>query len=184
MLFLDSKYFLCFSTLYINSVGDSNRLIVQSLSHFRLCSPMDYGTPDSSALSCLPEFAQIHVHWVSDAIQPSHSLSPTSPALNLSSIRVFSSESALHIKWPECRSYSFSINPSSEYSQLIFFRVDWFDLLAVQGLSRIFSSTTIWKHQFFGAQLSLWSNSHICTWLLEHSFDYMDFDQPSDVSAF
>ena len=83
------------------------------------------------------------------------------------SIRVFSSESALHIKWPEYRSYSFSINPSSEYSQMIFFRVDWFDLLADQGLSRVFSSTTIRKHQFFGAQLSLWSNSHICAWLLE-----------------
>ena len=184
MLFLDSKYFLCFSTLYIDNVGDSKKLIVQLVSRFWLCNPMDYGTPDSSALSCLQEFAQIHVHWVSDAIQPSHSLSPTSPALSLSSIRVFSSESALHIKWPEYRSYSFSINPSSEYSQMIFFRVDWFDLLADQGLSRVFSSTTIRKHQFFGTQLSLWSSSHICTWLLEHIFDYMDFDQPSDVSAF
>ena len=94
---------------------------------------MDYGTPGSSVLSSLPEFAQIHVHSVSDAIQPSHSWSPTSPALNLSSIRVFSSELALHIKWPEYRSYSFSLSPSSEYSQLISFRIDWINLLAVQG---------------------------------------------------
>ena len=115
---------------------------------------MDYGTPGSSVLSSLPEFAQIHVHSVSDAIQPSHSWSPTSPALNLSSIRVFSSELALHIKWPEYRSYSFSLSPSSEYSQLIFFRVDWFDLLAVQGLSRVFSSTTMLRHQFLDTQLS------------------------------
>ena len=167
MLFLDSEYFLCFSTLYINSVGDGKKLTVQLISRFWLCNPMDYGTPGSSVLSCFPEFAQIHVHSVSDAIQPSHSLSPTFPALNLSSIRVFCSESALHIKWPEYRSYSFSISPSSEYSQLIFFRVDWFDLLAVQGLSRVFSSTTIQKHQFFRAQLSFWSSSRICTRLLE-----------------
>ena len=127
-----------------------------------LCNPVDCSTPGFPVHHQLI-ITQTHVHQVGDAIQPFHPLSPTSPALSLSSFRVFSSESALHIKWPECRSYSFSINPSSEYSQLIFFRVDWFDLLAVQGLSRIFSSTTIRKHQFFGAQLSLWSNSHICT---------------------
>ena len=77
------------------------------------------------------------------------------------SIRVFSNEWSLRIKWPKC------ISPSNEYSGLIFFRIDWFYLLAVKGLSRVFSSTTIQKHQFFGAQPSLWSNSHIHTWLLE-----------------
>ena len=71
------------------------------------------------------------------------------------SIRVFSNESALRIRTPECFSFSFSICPSNEYSGLISFRMDWLDLLAVQGLSKIFSNTTVQKHQFFGAMLSL-----------------------------
>ena len=79
-------------------------------------------------------------------------------------IRVFSSESAVHIRWSKYWSSSFSISPSEEYSLLISFRIDWFDLLAVQGLSKVFSSTTIEKHQFFSAQPSLLSNSHIHTW--------------------
>ena len=84
------------------------------------------------------------------------------------STKVFSNESALHIRWPEYWSFSFSISPSTEYSRLIFFSIDWFDLLAVQGtLTRVFSRTTVWKHQFFGAQPSLWSNFHISAWLLE-----------------
>ena len=78
----------------------------------------------------LPEFAHTHVCWVSDAIQPSHSLSP---ALNLASIRVFSNESALCIRWPKYWSFSFSISLSDEYSGLISFRIDRFDLPAVQG---------------------------------------------------
>ena len=78
------------------------------------------------------------------------------------SIRVFSNESALCVRWPKYWSFSFSIIPFNEYSRLISFRIDWFDL------SRVFSSTTVWKHQFFSAlSLSLWSNSHIHTWLLE-----------------
>ena len=78
------------------------------------------------------------------------------------SIRVFSSESDLHIRWPKYWSFSFSISPSNEYSQLISFRMGWLDLLAVQGtLSRVFSNTTVQKHHFFGAQLSLHYNSHI-----------------------
>ena len=80
-------------------------------------------------------------------------------------IRISSSELALCIMRP--KDWSFSISPSNEYSGLISFRMDWLDLLADQGTLRVFSSTTIWKHQFFGAQPSLWSNSHICTWLLE-----------------
>ena len=83
------------------------------------------------------------------------------------SIRVFSSDSALHITWSKYWSFSFSISPSNEYSGLISFRIDWFELLKSKGLSRVFSSTTVWNHQFFIAQPSLWSNSHICTWLLE-----------------
>ena len=72
------------------------------------------------------------------------------------SIRVFSSQSVLHIRWPKyCLSFSFSISPSSEYSELISFRMDLLDLLASKGLSRVFSNTTVQKHQFFSAHLSL-----------------------------
>ena len=89
------------------------------------------------------------------------------------SIRVFSSESVL-FRWPKCWSLSFNISPSNEHSGLISFRIDWLDLHAVQGLSRVFSSTTVQKHQFFSAQLSLWSNSHIHTWLLEKPSLWLD----------
>ena len=71
------------------------------------------------------------------------------------SIRVFSNESALPIRWPKYWSFSFSISPSNEHPGLISFRMDWLDLLAVQGTPRVFSNTTVQKHQFFGAQLSL-----------------------------
>ena len=86
------------------------------------------------------------------------------PPSILPSIRVFSNESVLCIRWPEYWSFSFSISSSNEYSGLISFRIDWFDLLAVQGTL----STTVGKHQF-GSQTSLWSNFHIHTWLLEKS---------------
>ena len=76
------------------------------------------------------------------------------------SIRVFSNESVLCIRWPKYWSFSFSISPFNEYSGLISFRIDCYNLLAVQGDSGVFSSTTVWKHQFFSPQLSLWSNSH------------------------
>ena len=80
------------------------------------------------------EFAQTYVHRVGDAIQPSHRLlPPSSPALNLSQHQAFSSESALLIRWPNYWSFSFSISLSNEYSGLISFRIDWFDLLAVPG---------------------------------------------------
>ena len=81
------------------------------------------------------------------------------------SIRVFSNESALHIRWPKY--WRFGISPSDEYSGLTSFRIDWFFLLAVQRTLKNLLHTTIWKHQFFGTQSSLWSISHICTWLLE-----------------
>ena len=79
------------------------------------------------------------------------------------SIRVFSNEPILRIRWPEYWSFSFSINPSSEYSGLISFRIGWLDLLAIQGTLSVFSNTTVQKHQFFSVQLSFWSSSHIHT---------------------
>ena len=118
-----------------------------------LCDPTDCSTPGLPVLHHLPEFAQTHVYWVSDAIQPSHSLS--SPFLLPSifpSIRVFSSESALPIRWPKYWSFSFSISPSDEYSESISFRMDRLISLLSKGLSRVFSSTTFWRTQFFGAQ--------------------------------
>ena len=84
--------------------------------------------------SLTPRVYPTHVHWVSDATQPSHPLSsPSPPAFNLSSIRVFSNESVLHIGWPKYWSFSFNICPSNEHSGLISFRMDWLDLLPVQG---------------------------------------------------
>ena len=83
----------------------------------------------------------------------------------LPSIRVCSNELALHLSWPKYWSFSFSISPSNEHSGLISFRIDWFDWS--KGLSRVFSNTTFSKHQFVGTQPASWSNSHICTWLLE-----------------
>ena len=132
-----------------------------------LYDPMDCSTPGFPVHHQLPELTQTHVHWVGAAIQPSHPLS--SPSLSPSifpSIRVFSNESVLLIRWPEYWRFSFGISPSNEYSGLISFGMDLLDLLAVQGLSRVFSSTTVQKHQFFGAQLSLWCNSYIHIWLL------------------
>ena len=87
----------------------------------------------------LPELAQTHVHQVNDAIQPSHPLSsPSPPAFNFPSIRVFSNESALRIRWPNYCSFSFNINLSNEHPGLISFRMDWLDLLAVQGTLKSF----------------------------------------------
>ena len=83
------------------------------------------------------------------------------------SIRVFSNESTLLIRWPKYWSFSFSISPSNEHPGLIAFRMDCLDLLAVQGTLRVFSNIIVQKHQFFGAQLSSQPSSHICTWPLE-----------------
>ena len=119
-----------------------------------LCDPMNRSMPGLPVHYQLLESTQTQVHRVSDSIQPSHPLSsPSPPAFNLSQLRVFSNESALHIRWP--KRLSFSISPSNEHSGLISFRIDWLDLLAFKGLSRVFSNTTVQKHQFFGAQLSL-----------------------------
>ena len=96
---------------------------------------MDCSTPGFPVHHQHPWLAQTHVHWVSNAIQPSHLLSsPSPPAFNSPSIRVFSNESILCIRWPKYWSFSFNISPSNECSGLISFRIDWFDLFAVQGI--------------------------------------------------
>ena len=97
----------------------------------------------------------------------SFSAAPSPLSSIFPNFRVFSSKSGLCIRWAKDWSYSFSISPFNEYSGLVSFRIDWFDLLLSKWLSKVFSRIKIWKHPFFGAQLSLWSNSHIRTWLLE-----------------
>ena len=98
-----------------------------------LCDPMNRSTPGLPVHHHLPEFTQTHVHWVGDANQQSHPLSFPSPLpLIPPSIRVFSNESTLHMRWPKYWIFSFSTSPSNEHPGLISFRTDWLDLLAVQ----------------------------------------------------
>ena len=124
---------------------------------------MDCSMPGFPVLHYLSEFLKL----VSiESVIPSNHLILCCPLLLLPpsifpSIRVFSSESVLHIRWPKYWGFILSISPSNEYSGLISFRMDWLDLLEVQGLSRVFSNTTVQKHQFFSSQLSSQSNSHI-----------------------
>ena len=125
---------------------------------------MDYSTRAFPVHHQLPKPAQTHVYRVGDAIQPSHLCRPLLLPSIFPSIRVISNELVLHIRWPKCWSFSFSISLSNEYSRLISFRINWLNLLAVQGtLKRVFSNTTVQKYQFFDTHLSLQSNSHIHT---------------------
>ena len=106
---------------------------VAQSSYLTLCDPMDCSTPGLPAHHQLLELAQAHVHWVGDGIQQSHPLlSPSPPAFNLCQHHgLFQWISSSH-QWPKYRSFSFSINPSSEYSGLIYFRIDWLDILVIQ----------------------------------------------------
>ena len=104
-------------------------------SSLTLCDLMDCSMPGSSVHHYVPEFAQVHVHWVDDAIQPlSHLICPLllMPSI-FPSIRVFSNGLALCIRWPKYWGFSFSISPANDYSGLVSFKLDWLDLLAVQG---------------------------------------------------
>ena len=140
-----------------------------------LCNPMDCSTPGFPVLHYLLEFAQTHVHWLSDAIQPYHTLCLQSYLLPsiFPSITVFSSEPALSIRWPKVWSFNLSISPCNACSVLISLRINWLDLPAVQGtLKSLPQHHSSKAYQFLGTQPSLWCNSHIRTWLLEnHSFD-------------
>ena len=109
----------------------------------------------------LPEFTQTRVHRDDDAIQPSHPLLfPSPPAPNPSSIRVFSNESTLRMRWPKYSSFSFNISPSKEHPGLISFRMDWLDLLAVQGTLKTLlqhhssKASILWHSAIFTVQLS------------------------------
>ena len=116
------------------------------------CHLMDSSTPGLPVHHQLPEFTQIHVHWVSDASQTPHPLLSAFPPPSIfPSIKVFSTESVLCIRWPKYWSFSFSTSPSNDYSGLISFGI----FLQSKRLSRVFSNTTIQNHQFFGTQFSL-----------------------------
>ena len=142
--------------------------VIQLLSHVRLfVTPWTASTPGFPVLHYLSEFAQVHVHWVGDAIQPSHPLLPPPPALNLSQHQDL-------FQWV-CSSTRVQRIGASALAPVLPMNIQgWFPLgltglnsLLSKRLSRIFSSTTLQKHQFFGAHSSLWSNSHLCTRLLE-----------------
>ena len=139
---------------------------VQSLSRVRLF--VTSWTAVHQASLSITDFQSLLKLMPIESVMPSNHLILCHPLLLLPSIfpsiRVFSNESVLCIRWPNYWSFSFSISPSNEYSGLISFRMDWLDLLAVQGTHKsVFSNTTVQKHQFFSAQLSLWSNPHIHT---------------------
>ena len=126
-----------------------------------LCDPMNCSTPGLPVHHHLPEFTQTYVHRVGDAIQPSHPLSsPFPPTPIPPSNRVFYNESTLHMRWPKYWSFSFIISPSKEHPGLISFRMDWLDLLAVQGtlkslLQHQSSKASILRRSaFFTVQLS------------------------------
>ena len=132
-----------------------------------LCDPMDCSMPGFPVYYQLLELAQTHVHRLGDAIQSFHPLSsPSSPTFNLSQQHwLFSNHSVLCIRWPKYWSFSFSISLSNEYSGLISFRIPWMDLLVVQGTLKSLLQHHSSKVSIL--QLSLRSNSHIHTWLLE-----------------
>ena len=146
---------------------------VQSLSHVRLCDPMDCSTPAS--LSITNTWSLLKPMFIESVI-PSNHLILCRPLILLPSvlpsIRVFSSEPVIRIMWPKYWSFRFSIRPQHQHQNI----QDWFPLgltrlisLQSKGLSRVSSNTTVQKHQFFRAKLSLWmwSKSHIRTWLLK-----------------
>ena len=137
----------------------SDSLQPNGLQHAR--PPCPSPTPGACSNSCPTS------RWCHPAI--SSSVAPFSSHIQSfpPSIRVFSNDSVLHIRWPKYWSFSFSISPSNEYSGLISFRIDWFDLLEVQGTLKSSPTSQFRSNQFFGPLLSLWFNSHIHTWLLE-----------------
>ena len=134
-----------------------------------LYDPMDCSMPAFPVLYYLPEFAQTHVHWVGDAIQLSHSLSPpfSSCPQSLPALGSFP-KSWLFTSGGQntAASASATVLPMNIQGWFLLGLTGLISLLS-KGLSRVFSSTTSWKHQFFSTQPSLWYNSHICTWLLE-----------------
>ena len=160
--------------------------VVQSC--LTLCNLMNCSTPGFPVLHYLLEFAQIHVDWVSDAIQPSHPLlSPLLLPSLFPSIRVFSNELALYIRWPKYWSFCFSISPSNEYSGLISSRINWSYVLAIQGTLK-----SLLQHHSSKAWIDALALSLHCGPILtsihdywkNYSFEYTDLRHQSNVSDF
>ena len=147
--------------------GSALHVVVQLLSHVWLCKTMDCNTPGFPILHLLSLLKLISI----ESVKPSNHLILCRPLLLLPSIfpsiRVFSNESALHIKWPKYWSFSFSISPSNEHPGLISFRVDWSDLRAVQGTLKSSSPAPHFKSINSLALNFLYGLTHIHTWLLE-----------------
>ena len=151
---------------FLNQVQVS---LIQSLSHVQL-----FGTPwiaaHQASLSITNSWSSLKLTTI-ESVMPSSHLILCRPLLLLPpippSIRVFSKESTLRMRWPKYWCFSLSISLSNEHPGLVSFRMDWLISLQSKGLSRVFSNTTVQKHQFFSTQLSLQSNSHIHTWPLE-----------------
>ena len=136
-------------------------------SRLTLCNPMDCSTPGFPVVHCLLEFAQTHVHWVDNAIQPSHPLSPSSPDFNLSQYQGFSQR--VSFSHQVTKVLELQLQHQSFQWICVVFPLGLIGLISLlsKGLSRVFSSTTVQKHEFFGTQPSLWYKSHIHTWLLK-----------------
>ena len=146
----------------------SNSLQPHGLQHTRLPCP-------SLSLRVYPN----SVHWVNDAIQAFHPLSPPSPLSSIFlSIKVFSNELALRIRWPKY--WSFSISSSNEYSVLISLRIDWFDLLAIQGTLKSLLQHHSLKASILGHS-AFYGPTHICTWLLQKQQLWLDGSFVSQV---
>ena len=154
----------------------------QLLSHVRLCNPMDYSPPGLPVHHQHPELMQTHFHWVGDAILCRSLLLLTSIS---PSIRVSSNESVLHSRWPKYWSFSFHISPSSEYSGLLSFRMEWLDLLAVQGTLK-----SLLQPQFKSINSSALSFLHSPTLTsihnhrVNHCFNWTDLSWQGNISAF
>ena len=163
-----------FPTLWVDSLSLSHLWILLSSVQFssvtQSCPIMTSWTAAHQVSLSITNSQNLCKLISTDSVVPSNHLILYPPFLLpsvLPSIRVFSNQSFLHIRWPKYWSFSFSISPSNEHPGLISFRIDWMDTLQSNGFSRVFSNTTVQRHQFFGTQLSLYSDSHIHTWLLE-----------------
>ena len=151
----------CIARETISNIISSVQFSSVTRSCLTLCDPMNRSTPVLPVHHKLPEFTQTHAHGVGDAIQPSH---PLHPLLLLPpippTIRVFSNESTLHMRQPKYWSFSFRISPSNEHPGFISFRMDWLDLLAVQGTLKSLlqhhssKASIFWRSAFFTVQFS------------------------------
>ena len=172
---------------FVCGIFQARILGIQSLSRVQLCDPMDCSTPGLPVHHQLPEFTQTHVHWVGNAIQPSHPLSSSSPpSFNLSQhqgpFKWVRSSHQVAKYW----SFNFSISSSNEYSGLISLRMNWMDLLAVQETLQESSPTQQFKSINSSVLSFLYSPTlkSIHDHRKNHSFDKMDLCQQSNVFAF